>query len=301
MDNKVILNLGGQCQIAEVVRKHYNILQKSLPFDYLRISLPGVIKYINNNFENYIPHRERSDYIIGKIKLFIENDRAFYNHNITLDTIKDSFKRRCERFNEIIIQTNEIILVRVITSKNLSNELNLKEELYNTIKNKNKMVNLKIIFIGHRNDDDFSNIYYEKLNDYSSLFVGGYKFRLEDNYQIFYKSCIDFILKNGFLNDKIKININTLDYEIENDLKYNDVNFYYLDNYFDIIPKKLIKNELIICREEFYSLYPDFDINIFKKYNDEFKLFNDTEIINYFYIYGKESNMVYSNKTLKNY
>ena len=302
MKNSNVLQIGGQCIITSLFRTHYNFYNKSLPFDYLRTTLSCVIKNIKNNFIDYIPNKKRCDYMVDKIKLFIFEDHAFYNHDITLDTINDSFKRRYERFNNILFENNNLILFRVITSKYISDELKLKDELYNCIKEKNSNIDLKIVFIGHRNDNNFEDIYFKNIDENSFLFTCGYKFRLEDNYTLFYKSCIDFIETNGFLYNNLKINLNTLNYIIDNNISFeDDINFYYLDNYYDIVPKNIINNELILCDDEFYKLYPDFNINFFKAYNADFKLFDESEIKNYFHLYGKNNNMVYNAKSFSNY
>lgn len=299
-NDHVLLHIGGQCMISAVFRNNFNFYKQSLPFDYVRTKLSCIIKNINNNFENYVPDRNRSDFLLDTIKLFIDDDHAFYNHDITLNSIKDRFKRRCERFNDILINNNNLILVRVITSKNISDEINLKNDLYDCIKKKNKNINLKIVFICLRNDNNFLDIYYNKIDNNSCLFTCGYKFSLEEYCQVSYKSCIDFILKNGFIENKLLINLQTLEYEIKNEIPFNDINFYDLDNYLDIVPKDMINNKQIISNDEFYNLYPDFDINIFKMYNEDFKLFNDIEIINYFYLYGNTKKMIYrdNNKLL---
>lgn len=147
--------------------------------------------------------------------------------------------------------------------------------LYNSIKNKNNNINLKIVFIGHRDDDDNLHAYYKKIDDNTFLFTCGYKFRLEDNYQIIYKNIIDFVLKYGFMTNNLIIDLNLFVYANSDNILYcNDNNFYYLDNYYDIIPINMLNNVQIISDDDFYKLYPEFNIDLFKIYNKDFYLFD---------------------------
>jgi len=63
---------------------------------------------------------------------------------------------------------------------------------------------------------------------------------------------------------------------------------------------EIINKELVISYDEFYSLYPDFNIHFFKVYNEEFTFFDDNQILNYFHLYGKNNKMVYNAKTFCN-
>ncbi len=239
----IIIPIGGWCGTSTATRYNIKIYEKSLPFDFIRITFDGIIDNINNNFLNFIT-KKNPDYIVNNIKLFIENKWAFYNHDILSLPVIESFNRKCIRFIDLITDNDNIIFIRAITSSNMSNEYNKRDLFFDAIKTKNPKTNAKIVFIGHRDDDNINKIYYERLDERSCIFLLGHKLKFENNYVNYYTFCIQFIIKHSFLPDKLVINLNNYDNFIKitdnanlNDINLSDNNFFKLDDFTNIIPK----------------------------------------------------------------
>ena len=183
-----VIPFGSRCSSA-IVCKYANIRKFSLPFDWTIPLFPKKIqKVLENNFEDYIP-----DVYNGKFLNKYDIALSHFNHNI--DNGVEEYKRRIDRFNEIINQQKKIYFVYVnedylydenyrkdefndnIFNEMLELETFIKEKyinidyniLYFNFKHHNTPTNSKIINILLHSTNLYDNpdvSPYQKLRDY---------------------------------------------------------------------------------------------------------------------------------------
>ena len=232
--------LGGSCFFGTCIRKKLKLHEKSLPFDYIRSHFSYVIKCIENNFNDFLPKNlDNPDIIVGDLIIYNNNDHCFYHHDFrnNLEMV-NSFNRRIERFKNYLETQECIYFFRSITDIKIANELNLRYQFYKIVKQKYPNLKFKLIFVGHRHDDNIDNIYYEQLDDNACIFTVGIKptiinncVNFDINLEILYSQIILFIKQHNFFDIKLKINSNNLEYINYDFTDSYEYNAFCLDTY----------------------------------------------------------------------
>ena len=227
------IGLGGSCTSGMIDRslKLYNI---SLQFDFIRIKFSSIIKFIDNNFDDFLPLKNtppndiRND---NKLLIYFMKTHTFYHHDLLDNNIYEAFIRRINRFLDLLKNKKEIIFYRIITSEYIKDEINLLNDFYNLLSNNYPNLLFRIIFIGSVYGSSLDNIYYKNIDNISSIFyIPVLKNNNLDHITDYSAKCIEFIRLNNFIDKKIKININTFEY-IEDDFEEILKNQLFLDNY----------------------------------------------------------------------
>jgi hypothetical protein len=238
-----LIPIGGSCFFGSTIRKHLNINKISYPFDFLRTNFKFIIDCIENDFINFLPNDCSNPQIINDLIIYNLDDHCFYHHDLRKNEMIESFRRKIIRFKNILEQCDEeVIFLRSISSKDLNNELNLRHIFFNLLNKLYPLLKFRIIFVGHRKDDDLLNINYEKIDDLSYIFTIGIKPIVIDNttnfdinFQKNYDNIIKFVINQNYLlninEKKVIINSDTLEYkETEINFEYNE-NSFSLDSY----------------------------------------------------------------------
>lgn len=148
------ISLGHRCHVASILKLN-KLIQESLPFDSIIYSFEGVIDCFQNNFINFFPKKIICEYVYvgksnpeadddGNRKLFRGKYGSFTHHNLNDNSIIDTFKKRIERLNEYLLITNEVIFIRTVME---DNEINLVNNLIDTIKNMYPKLQFKIFLV----------------------------------------------------------------------------------------------------------------------------------------------------------
>jgi hypothetical protein len=121
-DDYYVVPFGSRCSPA-IVCKYANIRKFSLPFDWTIPLFPKKIqKVLENNFEDYIP-----DVYNGIFLNKYDISLAHFNSNINNGV--EEYKRRIDRFNEIINQQKKIYFVYV--NEDYLYDINYRKDEFN--------------------------------------------------------------------------------------------------------------------------------------------------------------------------
>ena len=135
----VIVPLGDSCSVAHALQT-IGIRKFALPFDWVRIAnLSDITRIINNKFDQYIESCVKTVEVSSKFPIFdddfnnslIKNNCVMRNkygvkfyHDDFAENCVDKYKRRINRFFEILNCTNRVIFIRDESKmKNISNEM----------------------------------------------------------------------------------------------------------------------------------------------------------------------------------
>lgn len=196
--NTVYISFGNDCAIAYQLEK-FNKRNISLPFDWIKCDLKGLIKCINDEFNHFMDEScftmkntstsykiIQDNYSDGKLTNSIRmlNNEYGFHHlhdfklNITVEItqnleyefkkFKEKYTRRINRFNELM---RDSLVHKVIIHIGPDKDSELLEELFNVFDSKSYS-NYQIIFIRYSE--------FEKLNttswtrdeyDWASIFI----------------------------------------------------------------------------------------------------------------------------------
>ncbi len=136
------ISLGGWCGPSIALGENRKI---ALPFDHVRSTFEGVIDCIENDFNNFFP----KNIIKNNFNNYLGKYIGFYHHDLLDNTVIDSFKRRFERFNTLLNNSNKIIFLRTVVEEDYNNELNLYIKFQNIMKLKYPNIKYILCFIIH--------------------------------------------------------------------------------------------------------------------------------------------------------
>ena len=160
----LIIPFGHRCSSA-LACKHADIRKFSLPFDWTIPLFPNNIKTIlENDFKDFIPEDIHKGNFVNKYNIALAHFNSDINKGI------EEYKRRIERFNNIIIQPKKIYFIYINEDYLYSvkyredsfnnNIFNQMLELEKFIKNKYKNIDYNILYFNfkHHNIPKDSNI-----------------------------------------------------------------------------------------------------------------------------------------------
>ena len=262
---------------------------------------------INPNFNIHI-------YKFLNPELIFNNDEEYIKHYINFG--KDNGLLCC--FSDLFINKEELKIILNELYPGLDDEYKVniyleKRELFDDLKNYiddfdfnlfRKHINVakvldndKILDLYFKNIDKIKNIYSEKI------FYLKYPEFILDEYKLFNKKNMTDIqiynYYNGLTNSqKNKIVISNADFYIKNpdfnDLLYDsDIYTFYNLNSEDKLNK-------IYSLESFFYNYPDFSVNIYKKFNNIKDEEDEIIVISNFLNNKSKNNIIYSINTFKN-
>ena len=117
------ISLGGHCELAASMAA-IGARDTALPFDYVRSRFDGVIECIDNDFATFFPKMIRPEQI-GPWLAFRGKNIGFYHHDLQDPTVIQTFRRRMDRFKEILMGQDKVIFVRTISSQLIAEEINM--------------------------------------------------------------------------------------------------------------------------------------------------------------------------------
>ena len=136
------ISLGGWCGPKIALKQNDLFDEPSLPFDDVRCKFEGVVRNIEENFENFLTYNKQIN-----DTFFIGKDLSFVHHNIKDKNVIESFKRKIYRFHNKIISQENICFLRFIVENNYDIELKLYEKFKKVIKEKYNKDNFYFVFI----------------------------------------------------------------------------------------------------------------------------------------------------------
>lgn len=178
----IYLSLGTTCSIAFNLRL-LNIRLKAYPFDWIRIqNLNNLTKIINNSFNDFLNYdtfqfvNESDKFEVnGKMNSYIykNNYCKFYHEfdkeldRVMFNKFKEKYKRRVNRFMEVLKSNNQITFIREEIGKVKESKI---INFINTIKLINPNIDFKLVII--TNDELTQNINIDNVKfHYSNLKV----------------------------------------------------------------------------------------------------------------------------------
>ena len=149
-----VIPFGHRCSSA-LVCKYANIRKFSLPFDWTRPLFPKKIKKVlENNFDDFIPDVHNG---------IIDNKYGFAlaHFNSNIDSGIAEYKRRINRFNEIINQTKKIYFIYINEDYLYDNDYR-KDEFNNKIFN--EMLDLEQFIKNKYNNIDYNILFFNFIS-----------------------------------------------------------------------------------------------------------------------------------------
>jgi hypothetical protein len=125
------ISLGGWCGTKLALEQNGLFNEASLPFDDVRSKFEGVIRNIEEDFENFLTYNKQ----IGNL-VFIGKDLSFFHHDLTNKEVIESFGRKIDRFKDKIINTNNLCFIRTVAVNDYDLELKLYDKFKKIIKEK---------------------------------------------------------------------------------------------------------------------------------------------------------------------
>jgi hypothetical protein len=181
MNQTVVIPIGSNCETSHILRKH-NLRENAYPFDWNCASLEMVYNVLNDNFQDFLNDifigteinrlyfGDNDDYIISNEKIFpiiCKKYNILFPHDynkvdvISINKVKNKYKRRIDRFINLI-QSNKTIYL-VCCNKNFSLNEWQKSVYYE--------YNPKILENYTCNNDLYLNKIKEFFNDKSNITV----------------------------------------------------------------------------------------------------------------------------------
>ena len=193
------ISMGGWCGTKIALKDPGLCNSPSLPFDYVRTSMEGIIDCIENNFENFFPKELKKDdrfpQWIGLVGEYV----GFYydDHNLFDKNVVESFERKIIRFDKKI-KENNCVFLRTIVRENYADEIKYYKKLQDAIDKKYPDISYIICFIIPNQP---STQYYKHLDNRTFLFTVNDRSCDNDNLKNEYKPIFDFIMnENLFVN-----------------------------------------------------------------------------------------------------
>eukprot|EP00928_Gymnodinium_smaydae_P071535 TRINITY_DN55095_c0_g1_i1.p1 TRINITY_DN55095_c0_g1~~TRINITY_DN55095_c0_g1_i1.p1 ORF type:complete len:561 (-),score=97.42 TRINITY_DN55095_c0_g1_i1:122-1669(-) len=108
-----LVSLGNHCG-PKLSFKHLGRGAETLPFDWSRTRLKGIMHYMTNNFSDFF-HFVHSEQVPGIPRMTMYRDRlhSFWHDNPTDEGMREKYTRRFERFNTIDAKSGPVLFVRV--------------------------------------------------------------------------------------------------------------------------------------------------------------------------------------------
>jgi hypothetical protein len=201
MNNKII-SLGGWCG-PSIALSHKRTF--ALPFDHVRSTFEGVLDCIENDFKHFYPKKIKPNDYNNYLGKYI----GFYHHDLKNTKVIESFKRRIDRFNNLLKISTKLIFIRTIVDENYDNELKLYFKFKEIMKYKYPNLKYILCFVIH---DQISTEHIMSLDIniivYSLKYIGQ---KLPDCSITGYKKIINILSQcniNTFNANLFKINLN---------------------------------------------------------------------------------------------
>eukprot|EP00929_Paragymnodinium_shiwhaense_P118451 TRINITY_DN90373_c0_g1_i1.p1 TRINITY_DN90373_c0_g1~~TRINITY_DN90373_c0_g1_i1.p1 ORF type:complete len:682 (-),score=101.12 TRINITY_DN90373_c0_g1_i1:450-2495(-) len=112
-----LVSLGQNCG-PKLSFKHLGRGAASLPFDWSRTRLDGILKYIREDFKEWYDYVTREPVPgIQKMIMFRDQLHSFWHDDPNDPGMRERYDRRIERFNQIDARTAPVLFVRVVVVK----------------------------------------------------------------------------------------------------------------------------------------------------------------------------------------
>ncbi len=196
--NTIYIPFGNDCAVAYQLEK-INKRNTSLPFDWIKSDLKGIIKCIQDDFANFLDETNftmknttntckiiQDNYSDGKLTNSIRMVNNFYGfhhlHDFKLNItrgitenlsngfriFKEKYTRRIERFREIMLDNS---IKKIIVHIGPDKDYKLLEELTSLLDSK-LYVNYEIIFIKYSEFEKLNTTSWKREEfDWSSVFI----------------------------------------------------------------------------------------------------------------------------------
>ena len=126
--------IGIDCDVAFMC-KEFNMRNCAYPFDHI-VTYDGITKILENNFNNFIP--EINENTINNHVFDKNYNTKFIHDNFLLQEDKDKYKRRIDRFLEILNTNKKIVFIKKGHSIHHHNELHNIVNEYEEVKKLNE-------------------------------------------------------------------------------------------------------------------------------------------------------------------
>ena len=199
----IFISIGGWCGTKmALVQNGYKA--ESLPFDYVRSSILGVIDSFNTNFGNYFP-KDKTQLPNGN---YLSQCCVFCHEDITSEISIQSFNRKIERFRKIMSEKNKICFLRTITLNDYNKELKYYKKLQQSIDNNYPNIQYIICFVITK---QLTTGYYKNLDNKTFIFTidNIHAFTDKSYLKSKYGYILNFILNNNLFNSIPPDNITT--------------------------------------------------------------------------------------------
>ena len=145
--NHIYIGIGGWCGTAFGL-KGSNLRSYALPFDWIRSKFEGVIDCLGNNFENFLPKTYQKEKN-GKMGAYRGRQFSFFHDDFenNLNAEVDKYKRRINRFQELLRSNQRIIFIRTTVTNNYLDEINLSNSFHSAMSEFFPDTNYKLVFI----------------------------------------------------------------------------------------------------------------------------------------------------------
>jgi len=212
------VSLGGWCGPTRAIRE-VSLDPQAYPFDYIRTTFEGVCKFLEYDFKDFFPEKPWiSEKIIG-FDVYRGKYASFWYHDITNPKTIEAFKRRIERFTNLLKKTKKtIIFIRVVVDRDPVKEFSQMQAFDRIIRKKFPNLKYKFVFIIH--GQKIRTLQIQPINDKTAVWCvdRSRKDGIMDiiDYKDGYKKIIDFVIRKN--NWPPKPEIVLIDIKKDNDL-----------------------------------------------------------------------------------
>jgi hypothetical protein len=216
------ISLGGWCGPTKVIREA-SLDPRAYPFDFIRTTFEGVCECLKYDFKDFFPEKPWVSEKIKGFNAYRGKYTSFWYHDITKPGAVESFKRRINRFTNLLGKTKRtIVFIRVVVDTYPIREFSQIRIFDKIISEKFPNLKYKFVFIMH--GQNIGTVQIKSINDNTDVWCVD-RSRVDramdiTDYQEGYKKIIDFVIKKDNWPPKSEIILN--DIKKDNDLWFVD-------------------------------------------------------------------------------
>lgn len=190
------VSLGGLCDTKTALNFDKRTDEATLPFDWVRSTIEGIIDCVETDFANFFPSKIEREARITDWNAYLGRYIGFFHDNLLDQEVIESYKRRFERFREKLANSKRIVFVRTIVRQDYEEETKHAEKLCSVIQEKYPQLDFIIVFVI---TNQAKTGYFTQVNAKSFLFTLHYA-AYHANCGTHYRPIFDFIESNDLFS-----------------------------------------------------------------------------------------------------
>lgn len=171
------ISLGGWCGPALLLSK-LGLRTESYPLDYARVTLDGVLHFIQNGFsDGFFPpgHPPYRPECVGIYVLFRGQHTAFAHFDLNSPDVQAAFAVKFDRFSQLLREAQApVTFFRTVTARNPVDELRLAPDVERALRACHPQLDYRIVYMVHEQGLRARSVQLAPLSSRSTLWVLSY-------------------------------------------------------------------------------------------------------------------------------